>query len=162
GREQLAAWLAQVDEDPDGGPGEFILKVFLGFAGPPGAALAQLQAYRRLLQRRLAHYEDMDRNLSPDEPVHSRIALHHRIARAHAGRGGRGRADAARRRGARVRRAALLLALLPLAGCGGGSSQPTHTARAAPKVDGCVAARAVTLSTKATGAILGHATRGVV
>ena len=84
GRAALAEWVQEVDEDPDGGIGVFLLKVFFGWAAPPDAALAQVGAYRRLLERRLGHYEEMDRDLSDDEPVHSRIALRHGIARTRA------------------------------------------------------------------------------
>ncbi len=84
GQARLAAWVEQVEEDPDGGPGVFLLKIFYGWTGAPGAAAAQLRAYRALLERRLAHYEAIEAALAPDEPPHSRIALGHGIARARA------------------------------------------------------------------------------
>jgi DNA-binding PadR family transcriptional regulator len=84
GRKTLAAWVQDVEEDPEGGVGVFLLKLFFGWSAPPDAALAQLDAYRRLLERRLADYEEMDRGLPSDEPPHSRVALRHGIARARA------------------------------------------------------------------------------
>ena len=65
-------------------PACFLLKIFYGWTGAPGAAAAQLRAYRALLERRLAHYEAIEAALAPDEPPHSRIALGHGIARARA------------------------------------------------------------------------------
>lgn len=84
GRAALSAWIATVEPEPAGGTGVFLLKVFLGWAGSPQAVLAQLAAYRALLERRLAEFEEIDAGLAADEPPHSRIALRHGIARARA------------------------------------------------------------------------------
>jgi PadR family transcriptional regulator, regulatory protein AphA len=84
GRDALRAWVSIVEDDPDGGIAIFILKIFFGFAASPDAALAQLESYANGVAARLAAFEEMDAGLSPDEPVHSRIALHHGIARARA------------------------------------------------------------------------------
>jgi DNA-binding PadR family transcriptional regulator len=84
GRAALRAWIADVDLDPAGGTGVFLLKLFLGWAGSPQAVLAQLEAYRALLERRLAEFEAIEAGLAEDEPVHSRIALDHGIARVRA------------------------------------------------------------------------------
>jgi DNA-binding PadR family transcriptional regulator len=84
GRAALRAWIADVDPDPSGGNMVFLLKVFLGWNGSPDAVLEQLQAYRALLERRLAEFESLDARLSPDEPPHSRIALRHGVTRARA------------------------------------------------------------------------------
>ncbi|HEX7083863.1 MAG TPA: PadR family transcriptional regulator [Gaiellaceae bacterium] len=84
GRDELVDWLARVD-DPAGQDGEvFLLKIFFGRYAPPAAALAQLAAYRTLLERRLAGYEELERGLAADEPVHSRIAILHAVARLRA------------------------------------------------------------------------------
>ncbi|HSP71905.1 MAG TPA: PadR family transcriptional regulator [Gaiellaceae bacterium] len=80
----LRAWVEQVEEEPAGGTGVFLLKLFFGWAAAPAAALGQLDAYRRLIERRLAAFEEMERGLPADEPPHSRIALRHGIARARA------------------------------------------------------------------------------
>jgi PadR family transcriptional regulator, regulatory protein AphA len=84
GRAALRAWIAEVEPEPEGGTGVFLLKVFLGWAGSPQAVLGQLAAYRTLLERRLTEFEETEAGLADDEPVHSRIALRHGIARARA------------------------------------------------------------------------------
>jgi DNA-binding PadR family transcriptional regulator len=84
GRAALRAWISDVDPDPAGGTGVFLLKLFLGWAGSPQSVLAQLEAYRTLLEGRLAEFEAIQGSLAADEPVHSRIALQHGIARARA------------------------------------------------------------------------------
>jgi PadR family transcriptional regulator, regulatory protein AphA len=84
GRRALRAWLEQVEDEPAGGSGVFLLKLFFAFAGPPEAGLNQLSAYRRMIELHLAAFEHMERGLDPDEPVHSRIALRHGIVRARA------------------------------------------------------------------------------
>lgn len=80
GEAALRAWVETVEEDQ----AAFLLKLFFGWAAPPAAARAQLDGYRRLLERRLAAYEETERSLPEDEPVHSRLALRHGIARARA------------------------------------------------------------------------------
>jgi DNA-binding PadR family transcriptional regulator len=80
GRAALRAWVEAVDEEADA----FLLKLFFAWVAPPEAAHAQLAAYRRVLERRLASYEETERGLEPGEPVHSRLALRHGIARARA------------------------------------------------------------------------------
>lgn len=82
GLSALRAWVADVDES-DGNAG-FLLKLFFAWTAPPEAGRAQLAGYRRLLERRLATYEAIEQSLPLDEPVHSRIALRHGIARARA------------------------------------------------------------------------------
>jgi DNA-binding PadR family transcriptional regulator len=84
GRARLAAWVEEVEDDPEGGPGVFLLRIFYGWAGAPEAAAAQLRAYRALIERRLERYEAIEAGLAPDEPPHSRIVLGHGIARARA------------------------------------------------------------------------------
>lgn len=84
GRTALRRWIATIEPEPAGGTGVFLLKIFLGWTGSPQAVLAQLAAYRTLLERRLAEFEEIDAGLAADEPPHSRIALRHGIARVHA------------------------------------------------------------------------------
>ncbi len=84
GRRALRDWIASVDPDPPGGTGVFLLKIFFGWAAAPDAVLAQLAAYRALLEQRLREFEQIESGLADDEPLHSRIALHHGIARASA------------------------------------------------------------------------------
>jgi DNA-binding PadR family transcriptional regulator len=84
GRKALRARLDDVEDEPSGGTGVFLLKLFFGSAARPEVALRQLAAYRALIEGRLQEFEEIERGLSPDEPVHSLIALRHGIARARA------------------------------------------------------------------------------
>jgi PadR family transcriptional regulator, regulatory protein AphA len=80
----LRSWVEHVEEDPPGGSAMFLLKLFFGWVAPPKAARAQLEAYTKLLEKNLGEFEEMERSPLPDEPVHSRLALRHGIARARA------------------------------------------------------------------------------
>jgi DNA-binding PadR family transcriptional regulator len=80
GEEALRTWVETVDE----GANTFLLKFFFGWTAAPEAARAQLAAYRRAIESRLAAFEDTERDLAADEPIHSRFALRHGIARARA------------------------------------------------------------------------------
>jgi PadR family transcriptional regulator, regulatory protein AphA len=84
GIEILRAWVERVEEEPAGGTSVFFLKLFFAGVGPPEAANAQLDTYRRLVQRRLGELEEMERNLAPDASVYDEIALRHGIIRARA------------------------------------------------------------------------------
>jgi DNA-binding PadR family transcriptional regulator len=84
GRDELVAWLGRVDDPPEQEGGLFLLKVFFGRYAPPAAALAQLAGYRAWLERHLGTYERMLGGLEADEPVHSRIAILHALARIRA------------------------------------------------------------------------------
>jgi DNA-binding PadR family transcriptional regulator len=84
GRRELRAWVETVEEEPEGGGPVFLLKILFGFVSTPEAIRAQLAAYRRLLERNLAAFERQEAGLPDDEPVYSRIALRHGIARARA------------------------------------------------------------------------------
>jgi PadR family transcriptional regulator, regulatory protein AphA len=84
GRQALRSWVEEVEDDPAGGNSVFLLKLFFGWTAAPEAAANQLEAYRGLLERRLAEFEALEAGLEDDEPVHSRIALRHGIARARA------------------------------------------------------------------------------
>jgi PadR family transcriptional regulator, regulatory protein AphA len=84
GRAGLRAWIEEVEPDPSGGHAVFLLKLFFGWVAAPKAVAAQLEAYRTLLEQRLKEFEALEAGLEADEPVHSRIALRHGIARARA------------------------------------------------------------------------------
>jgi DNA-binding PadR family transcriptional regulator len=84
GRAALRRWIEEVEPDPPGGTGVFLLKIFLGWNASPAAVLAQLDAYRAVLGSRLAEFERTEAGLARDEPPHSRVALQHGIARARA------------------------------------------------------------------------------
>jgi DNA-binding PadR family transcriptional regulator len=83
GLEQLRTWVEEVEEDPAGGTGVFLLKLFFSDVAPE-AGRGQLTAYRHLLERRLTEFEQIRGSLPEDEPVRSLIALEHGIARARA------------------------------------------------------------------------------
>jgi len=84
GLSTLRSWVEDVEDDPPGGPAVFLLKLFFAWVAPPEVAQAQLEAYRGLLERHLAAFEEMELAPLRDEPVHSRIALRHGITRARA------------------------------------------------------------------------------
>jgi DNA-binding PadR family transcriptional regulator len=81
GRATLASWIEEVEDEPTGGTSVFLLKFLFAWTAPPEAGLAQLDAYRRHLERTVAHFEELARQLPADEPVHSLAALRHGIAR---------------------------------------------------------------------------------
>jgi DNA-binding PadR family transcriptional regulator len=84
GRDALRSWVEEVEDDPPAGSSVFLLKLFFGWTAAPEAAPAQLDAYAALIEQRLAEFEALEAGLAKDEPVHSRIALRHGIARARA------------------------------------------------------------------------------
>jgi DNA-binding PadR family transcriptional regulator len=82
GLEALRAWVETVEEES---PGVFVMKLFFAWTASPEAAREQLARYRSRVERHLAEFEEMERNLpSSDEPVHSHVALRHGILRARA------------------------------------------------------------------------------
>lgn len=84
GLETLSRWIERVEEQPAGGVNVFFLKLFFAGVAPAEAAFAQLDTYRRVVERRLAELEEMEQRLAPDAGVHSRIALRHGILRCRA------------------------------------------------------------------------------
>lgn len=84
GRRALRGWIERVDHEPTPGVAPYVLKVFFGWAAPPEASLRQLDAYRAVLTQRVEGWEETRRTLDRDEPVHSRLALEHGLARARA------------------------------------------------------------------------------
>jgi PadR family transcriptional regulator, regulatory protein AphA len=82
GLEALRAWVETVEDES---PGVFVMKLFFAWTASPEAAREQLARYRSRVERHLAEFEEMERNLSNrGEPVHSRVALRHGILRARA------------------------------------------------------------------------------
>jgi PadR family transcriptional regulator, regulatory protein AphA len=79
GIDVLRSWIEQVEEEPAGGINVFRLKLQFAGVASPEAAFAQLETYRRLVERRLGELEEMERNLAPDASVYSRVALRHGI-----------------------------------------------------------------------------------
>jgi PadR family transcriptional regulator, regulatory protein AphA len=84
GQAALRTWVEEVEDEPEGGIAVFLLKLLFAWAAPPEAGRRQLEAYRALIARRLAEFEELERALGPDDPVHARIALRHGTARARA------------------------------------------------------------------------------
>jgi DNA-binding PadR family transcriptional regulator len=71
GRKALVEWIEDVADEPTGGPSVFLLKILFAWAAQPAAGLAQLDAYKRHLERVVAHFEERVRRLPPDDPPHS-------------------------------------------------------------------------------------------
>jgi DNA-binding PadR family transcriptional regulator len=84
GRTTLRAWLNDDTEASQAGGTVFLLKLFLAGAAPPDAALRQLEAYQNRLERRLAAFEEMEREPADSQTVYDRIALAHGLAQARA------------------------------------------------------------------------------
>jgi DNA-binding PadR family transcriptional regulator len=84
GRMALRAWVENVEDDPAGGASVFLLKILYGWVAPDEAVLAQLDAYRARLERAIAHFEELERGLPANEPVHSLIAVRHALTRGRA------------------------------------------------------------------------------
>jgi DNA-binding PadR family transcriptional regulator len=81
GRRAIRSWLEEVDEEPVGGPNEFVLKLFFCDLVPARRARAQLEGYRRFLTRRLRRFESMLRELDEVEHVFPQLVLRRAIAR---------------------------------------------------------------------------------
>jgi DNA-binding PadR family transcriptional regulator len=84
GRAALRSWVEDVEDEPEGGIGVFLLKLLFAWTAPAEAGLRQLDAYRMLIERRLTEFEELERGLGPDDPVQARVMLRHGIARARA------------------------------------------------------------------------------
>jgi DNA-binding PadR family transcriptional regulator len=83
GLAELRSWVEQVEAEPEGGIGVFLLKLLFAWVAPEEAGVQQLDAYRRLIERRLADFEELERGLAPGS-VHAQVTLRHGIARARA------------------------------------------------------------------------------
>jgi DNA-binding PadR family transcriptional regulator len=84
GQAELRSWVEEVDDEPAGGIGVFLLKLLFAWTAPQEAGLRQLDSYRALIVRRLTEFEELERGLGPSDAVHAQIALRHGIARARA------------------------------------------------------------------------------
>jgi PadR family transcriptional regulator, regulatory protein AphA len=84
GERALRAWLDEVEEEPVGGGIVFVLKLFFCDFASEGTALAQLEGYRRYLERRLGSYEALDRDSGEREYVYPWYTLRHGLARVRA------------------------------------------------------------------------------
>jgi DNA-binding PadR family transcriptional regulator len=84
GRAALRGWIEEVEDEPAGGASVFLLKILYAWAAPADAGLAQLDAYRRLIEANVARFEELAGSLPADEPAHSLVALRHGIARGRA------------------------------------------------------------------------------
>ena len=80
GLQTLRDWLEDVGE-PVAGGAEYVLKVFFCEFASAQAALGQLGAYRRLLERRLEVYEALEEPGDRSYPQHT---LQHGLARVRA------------------------------------------------------------------------------
>ncbi len=83
-------------EDPPAGAAIFLLKLFLGWTASPAAVLGQLRAYRALLERRLAEFEQLESGLGRGRaaPLADRPATLDHPSSRHAPMGRRERGDA--------------------------------------------------------------------
>jgi DNA-binding PadR family transcriptional regulator len=80
GRRALSAWLEEVEDEPADRT-VYPLKLFFCDFASPEAALAQLAAYRRYLERLLARYREIEARRADSRFIYPRIVLAHGIAR---------------------------------------------------------------------------------
>jgi DNA-binding PadR family transcriptional regulator len=80
GRRALRAWLEEVEEEPADRT-VYPLKLFFCDFASPEAALAQLAAYRRFLERLLARYREIEARPTDSRFIYPRLVLAHGIAR---------------------------------------------------------------------------------
>jgi len=84
GERALRAWVEEVEEEP-ADPAMFPLKLFFCGVASDEAAEAQLRAYRRWLERRLAEYDGLRRRPGgPGYHFHPQLVLGHGITRLRA------------------------------------------------------------------------------
>jgi DNA-binding PadR family transcriptional regulator len=84
GRRTLRAWLSEIEEEPTNPSTVFALKLFFCDFVAPEVALAQLNAYRAYLTRRLAAYEQMRKEPTSQEHLFPQLVLARAIARIRA------------------------------------------------------------------------------
>jgi PadR family transcriptional regulator, regulatory protein AphA len=84
GRKALRRWLDEVEEEPAGGRVVFALKLFFCEFASVDTAQAQLDAYRRYLERRLERYEALREGPARFDSVYPAHVLEHGIARIQA------------------------------------------------------------------------------
>ncbi len=80
GRRALRAWLEEVEDEPADRT-VYPLKIFFCDFATPQAALAQLAAYRRYLERLLARYREIEAHPADERFTYPRLVLAHGFAR---------------------------------------------------------------------------------
>jgi PadR family transcriptional regulator AphA len=80
GRRALRAWLEEVEDEPADRT-VYPLKLFFCDFASPDAALAQLDAYRRYLERLLARYREIEAHPADERFTYPRLVLAHGFAR---------------------------------------------------------------------------------
>jgi DNA-binding PadR family transcriptional regulator len=80
GRRALRAWLEEVEDEPADRT-VYPLKLFFCDFATPQAALAQLAAYRRYLERLLARYREIEARPADERFTYPRVVLAHGFAR---------------------------------------------------------------------------------
>jgi PadR family transcriptional regulator AphA len=80
GRRALRAWLEEVEDEPADRT-VYPLKLFFCDFASPEAALGQLAAYRRFLERLLARYREIEARPDDSRFMYPRLVLAHGIAR---------------------------------------------------------------------------------
>jgi PadR family transcriptional regulator, regulatory protein AphA len=84
GRKTLRAWLGEIEHDPPNPSTIFALKLFFCDFVAPEVALAQLNAYRAFLTRRLDEYEQMQKDPTDEPHLFPQLVLARAIARIRA------------------------------------------------------------------------------
>jgi DNA-binding PadR family transcriptional regulator len=84
GRKTVRAWLGEIEHEPPNPSTIFALKLFFCDFVAPEIALAQLNAYRAFLTRRLAEYEQMRKDPSDQARLFPQLVLARAIARIRA------------------------------------------------------------------------------
>jgi PadR family transcriptional regulator AphA len=84
GLEALRTWLEDVEDEPVGGGVVFALKLFLCEFASPATALAQLDAYRAYLERRLKAYEELETRAAHPPSTYPEHVLQHGLRRVRA------------------------------------------------------------------------------
>jgi PadR family transcriptional regulator AphA len=84
GRQTLRAWLGEIEQEPPNPSAIFALKLFFCDFVAPEVALAQLNAYRAFLTRRLAGYEQMHKEPAGETHLFPQLVLTRAIARIRA------------------------------------------------------------------------------
>jgi DNA-binding PadR family transcriptional regulator len=84
GRKTLRAWLAEIEQESPNVSTIFALKLFFSDFTQPQVALAQLNAYRDFLTRRLDTYEQMRAEPTEQERMFPQLILERAIARIQA------------------------------------------------------------------------------
>jgi PadR family transcriptional regulator, regulatory protein AphA len=81
GRKALRSWLGEIERDPPDAGAIFVLKLFFSDLVAPEVALAQLNAYRAFLERRLARFERMRTDRVEEARLFPQLVLDRAIAR---------------------------------------------------------------------------------